>query len=85
MLDSMIIKAQLRCANAKEEMMTRMSERALAKKAGDETLIVKIILMVVAVVLCILFRDTLKTVITELLTQVKTNISSIYGGGSGGN
>ena len=83
MLDSMIIKAQLRCANAKEEMMTRMSERALAKKAGDETLIVKIILMVVAVVLCILCRDTLTTVISTLLSQVQEKIQGIYGNGGG--
>lgn len=71
MLNNMIIKAQIGLAKKAQEKM-------LAKKAGDETLIVKIILMVVAVVLCILFRDTLKDIITTLLTNVETNISNIY-------
>lgn len=71
MLNNMIIKAQIGLAKKAQEKM-------LAKKAGDETLIVKIILMVVAVVLCILFRDTLKSIITTLLTNVETNISNIY-------
>lgn len=71
MLNNMIIKAQIGLAKKAQEKM-------LAKKAGDETLIVKIILMVVAVVLCILFRDTLKSIITTLLTNVETNINNIY-------
>lgn len=71
MLNNMIIKAQIGLAKKAQEKM-------LAKKAGDETLIIKIILMVVAVVLCILFRNTLKDIITTLLANVETNISNIY-------
>ena len=71
MLNNMIIKAQIGLAKKAQEKM-------LAKKAGDETLIVKIILMVVAVVLCILFRNTLEGIITTLLTNVETHISNIY-------
>ena len=52
---------------------------ALAAKAtGDETLIIKIMLMVIAVVLVILFRDTLKTMITDLLAEVQTKVKAMY-------
>ena len=52
---------------------------ALAAKAtGDETLIIKIMLMVIAVVLVILFRDTLKTMITDLLKEVQDKVKAMY-------
>ena len=52
---------------------------ALASKAtGDETLIIKIMLMVIAVVLVILFRDTLKSMITDLLAEVQTKVKGMY-------
>lgn len=70
-IDGKLIKAQMVAENFKEKLS--------AKKAGDENLIVKIILMVVAVVLCILFRDVISDILRNLLDGVKTNINGIYG------
>lgn len=63
-------------------MKNRIMNFLKKKKAGDETLIVKIILMVVAVVLCILFRNTLTNIIISLLNGVQNNINGIYTSGS---
>lgn len=74
MLSNTLIKAQIKSTHALEGMSRKM----MAKKAGDENLITKIILMVVAVVLCILFRDTLKSIITTLLNSVQSNVSGMF-------
>lgn len=74
-IDGKLIKAQIVAENFKEKLS--------AKKSGDENLIVKIILMVVAVVLCILFRNVISDVMKNLLDGVKTNINGIYGSATG--
>lgn len=54
---------------------------ALKEKAtGDETLIIKIMLMVIAVVLVLLFRNSLETIIKNLLTGVNEKITNMYQG-----
>lgn len=53
-------------------------EKLKLKKNGDENLVVKIMLMVIAVFLVIIFRNTLKTIIETLLAQVQTKIESMY-------
>ena len=70
----MITKMNRKLNKLTSAIMTKIA----TKKNGDETLIVKIMLMVVAVVLCILFRDTLSTIISGLLANVETWITSMY-------
>ena len=70
----MITKMNRKLNRLTSAIMTKVA----TKKNGDETLIVKIMLMVVAVVLCILFRDTLSTIISTLLGNVSTWITSMY-------
>jgi len=51
------------------------------KVSGDETLIIKIMLMVIAVALVIIFRDTLQTIIKNLLTGdngLEKKINAMY-------
>lgn len=69
-LDAMYIGAKTKAAG--------IVNRLAAKETGDETLIIKIMLMVVAVVLAIVFRDKIKEVITTLLTNVQTKITGMY-------
>ena len=73
-LNSIAIRAKIYGENALSNVRTSMMQ----KKNGDETLLVKIMLMVIAVVLVILFRDTLKNIITTLLTQVQEKIQGMY-------
>jgi len=49
-----------------------------AKATGDETLIIKIMLMVVAVVLVIIFRDGLDNMIDTLLSSVQSKINEMF-------
>ena len=51
-----------------------------AKATGDETLIIKIMLMVIAVVLVILFRSSLEKIIQSLLNGVNQGINNMYQG-----
>lgn len=60
-LDKAFINAKL-FASSK---LDRLAEKA----TGDETLIIKIMLMVVATALVILFKDTLGSIIKTLLTD----------------
>jgi len=54
-----------------------------SKATGDETLIIKIMLIVIAVVLVILFRDTLADIVNSILEQVKTNVEGMFDGVGG--
>ena len=70
----MITKMNRKLNKLTSAIMTKIA----TKKNGDETLIVKIMLMVVAVVLCILFRDTLSAISSGLLANVENWITSMY-------
>ena len=54
-LDNAIINAKVFATHTLDNMKRKVS--------GDETLIIKIMLMVIAVALVIIFRDTLQTII----------------------
>lgn len=64
---------------------THTVNRLKAKATGDETLIIKIMLMVIAVALVLIFRDTLTTIIKNLLTGtngLQTKIEALYNSAS---
>ena len=70
-IDNFLIKTKVQAGKFVESKLTK-------KAAGDETLIVKIMLMVVAVAVVLVFRDGLKTIITNLLDNVGTKITDMY-------
>lgn len=72
--DSLVIATKIKGANALDTVKNAVS----TKKDGDETLLVKIMLMVIAVFLVVIFRNTLKDIITTLLSQVSTKIQGMY-------
>ena len=72
-LDKAIINAKVFATNTLDNMKRKVS--------GDETLIIKIMLMVIAVALVIIFRDTLQTIIKNLLTGdngLEKKINAMY-------
>ena len=72
-LDKAIINAKVFATHTLDNMMRKVS--------GDETLIIKIMLMVIAVALVIIFRDTLQTIIKNLLTGdngLEKKINAMY-------
>lgn len=72
-LDKAIINAKVFATHTLDNMKRKVS--------GDETLIIKIMLMVIAVALVIIFRNTLQAIIEELLTGnqgLKTKIQELY-------
>lgn len=73
-LNSLLIGTKIRAAAMKEGVV----EALKSKRTGDETLIIKIMLMVVAVVLVILFRDQIYDVIKTLVTSVSEKVQNMY-------
>lgn len=72
-LDKAIINAKVFATHTLDNMKRKVS--------GDETLIIKIMLMVIAVALVIIFRDTLQTIIKNLLTGdngLEKKINAMY-------
>lgn len=72
-LDKAIINAKVFTTHTLDNMKRKVS--------GDETLIIKIMLMVIAVALVIIFRDTLQTIIKNLLTGdngLEKKINAMY-------
>lgn len=75
----MIRKLDNLLINAKVSAAQKMAGFKLKRKAnGDETLVIKIMLIVIAVVLITLFRDEISDLITELLADAKTKIQGMY-------
>lgn len=73
----MVRKIDKAIINAKTLAARTLSKGILKRKeAGDETLIIKIMLMVIAVVLVLLFRDTLLSMIKNLLTNNSTGLET---------
>lgn len=73
-MDSLIITSKIKG----RALLDSISSKVSKKEHGDETLLVKIMLMVIAVFLIIIFRDTLKGIITTLLSEVQTKVQGMY-------
>ena len=70
-LDTLVISAKCKAMKFVEEYLKK-------KEAGDENLIVKIMLIIAAVFLVLVFRDQIKDVIVNLITEANTKIKEIY-------
>ena len=53
---------------------SRMKDRLTNKEDGDSNLVVVILLIAIAVGLCIIFRDKMKTVLENTLTSVTDQV-----------
>ena len=49
-----------------------------ATEEGAKAIIVEVVLIVVAVAVCLAFKDTISGVLEELMISVKENIKSIF-------
>lgn len=63
---------------------SRMKDRLTNKENGDSNLVVVILLIAIAVGLCIIFRDKMKTVLENTLTSVTDQVNKFTGGAPAG-
>ncbi len=75
-LDNLFINAKCKAAQAKAAMTEKMS--------GDSQLVVALILVAVAVGLCIIFRQNIYKVMTDLFGRTSTAIGELLSGSVSG-
>lgn len=51
----------------------------VAKVKGDDKLVISLVLIAVAVGLCIIFRDQINTLLTDMFSDVSTSVKNLYG------
>lgn len=78
-LDTLVIKGQIKAMQAKSKLEEALTNK-LSKLSGDSQLVVALVLIAVAVGLCILFRETLKDIMTNLFNTIKTAIENLSKG-----
>ena len=59
---------------------SRMKDRLTNKKDGDSNLVVVLLLIAVAVGLCIIFRDKMKTMLDTIFNSVTTEVDKFTSG-----
>ena len=73
MINKLLINAQCRAYKLQEAMVEKMTE----KRNGDSQLVVALVLVAVAIGLCIVFRNQIKTTMTDLFTKISTAITNL--------
>ena len=69
-IDNMMIRAK--------NKIVKLKAKAVKKERGDETLVIKVMLIVIAVALGLMFRNTIGDIITSLLASAKTSIDGMF-------
>lgn len=59
---------------------SRMKDRLTNKEDGDSNLVVVLLLIAVAVGLCIIFRDKMKTMLTDIFKSVDDQVGKFTSG-----
>ena len=59
---------------------SRMKDRLTNKEDGDSNLVVVLLLIAVAVGLCIIFRDKMKTMLDNIFNSVTTEVGKFTSG-----
>ena len=59
---------------------SRMKDRLTNKEDGDSNLVVVLLLIAVAVGLCIIFRDKMKTMLTNIFKSVNNQVNTFTSG-----
>lgn len=60
-------------------MKVKFQGNKLVKKAGDDKLVISLVLIAVGVVLCFFYRNQIMTVITNALSELTSRIDSMFG------
>jgi hypothetical protein len=71
-LDKMILSAKTKAVVAGEKAV-----KALTKESGDSQVVVALILIAVAVGLCLIFKSTAKSIMTNVASQVNTAVTTL--------
>lgn len=74
-LNELTIKGQIKAMQLKDKAIDK-----LAKASGDSQLVVALVLIAVAVGLCILFRETIKNIMTDLFSTISDAIGKLSAG-----
>lgn len=60
-------------------MKVKLQGNKLVKKAGDDKLVISLVLIAVGVVLCFLYREQIVSVLTNALGELNTKIKGMFG------
>lgn len=72
-LDNLVNKAQITLAVKMDSFLNK-------KREGDSQLVVALVLIAVAVGLCIIFRNTIRNIMNDLLVKVTGTINNLSNG-----
>ncbi|QLY81492.1 hypothetical protein [Clostridium intestinale] len=61
-------------------MKVKLQGNKLVKKAGDDKLVISLVLIAVGVVLCFLYRNQIISVLTNALTALNSKIDNMFDG-----
>ena len=74
-IDQLVISTKNKITKSKECGLLHLMKK---KVSGDETLIIKVFLIVVATALVIIFRDQIGSMISSLTNKASTKVESMY-------
>ena len=74
-IDQLVIRTKNKIIKSKECGLLHLMKK---KVYGDETLIIKVFLIVVAAALVIIFRDQIGSMISSLTNKASTKVESMY-------
>lgn len=57
--------------------ISRLRDNKLAKKLGDDKLIVGLVLVVIGIVLCVVYKDSVVTTVTKAIQGLTTKIDTL--------
>lgn len=53
-------------------------KRLLRKKAGDDKLVISLVLIAIGVALCFIFRNEIETILKDAMTSLSTYIEGLF-------
>lgn len=76
-LDALVTTLGFRAKNTIEDVGAKVKSAVTSKQRGDSQLVVALILIVVAVGLCFVFKDKVTGIIGNVATQVSTALDTL--------
>ncbi len=81
MVNKSIVAAQLKALSVKEAITAQFRKKA----AGDAAIVTSCIIIVIALILCIVYKNAITNSINMIITRLNAQINNLYdsvGGGS---
>lgn len=81
MVNRSIVSAQLKALALKEALASKFQKKA----AGDAAIVTSCIIIVIALILCIVYKNAITNSINMIITRLNAQINNLYdsvGGGS---